>query len=193
MSNTDKSEIAAEAVEENALRYPDADIADKVMEGMRAAHLHHANLTNLVDQKANILLGASLVLVSAIQAWIGNGNPVNLAMMVLMFTAGITTIFALVTVMPRVVASPPGAPVKNPFFFASFAGVTEEEYVAIIDEKVSTNAEAREYLARSIYNMGIVLVNKYKSLRRSYMALGVGIVSSAVIFAVEFFFISINS
>lgn len=169
-----------------SLKYSDAETSDKVMEGMRAAHLHHANLTNLVDQKANILLGASLVLVSAIQAWIGNGNAVNLAMMVLMFTAGITTIFALLTVMPRVVNVPRAIPMKNPFFFASFAALTEEEYIAAIDDQVSTNADAREYLARSIYNMGIVLVNKYKSLRRSYMALGVGIISSAVIFAVEY-------
>lgn len=182
MTETIQSETPAKA----PLRYPDAELADKVMESMRAAHLHHANLTNLVDQKANILLGASLVLVSAIQAWIGNGNPVNLAMMVLMFTAGITTIFALLTVMPRVVPSKGTLPMANPFFFGSFAGLTEEEYVAAIDEQVSTNADAREYLSRSIYNMGIVLVSKYKSLRRSYLALGLGIISSAVIFAIEY-------
>jgi hypothetical protein len=107
-------------------------------------------------------------------------------MMVLMATAGITTIFALLTVMPRIAPSSGTLPMKNPFFFGSFAGLTEEEYVAAIDEQVSTNADAREYLSRSIYNMGIVLVNKYKSLRRSYMALGVGIISSAAIFAIEY-------
>ncbi|MFT5063413.1 MAG: hypothetical protein ACI91G_000780 [Gammaproteobacteria bacterium] len=182
MTETTQSETPAKA----QMKYPDAEMADKVIEGMRAAHLHHANLTNLVDQKANILLGASLVLVSAIQAWIGNGNPVNLAMMVLMFTAGLTTIFALLTVMPRVVPSTGTVPMKNPFFFGSFAGLTEEEYVAAIDEQVSTTADTREYLSRSMYNMGVVLVSKYKSLRRSYLALGVGIITSAVLFAVEF-------
>lgn len=189
MTETKQNETSAAL----PMKYPDGEMADKIMEGMRAAHLHHANLTNLVDQKANILLGASLVLVSVIQAWISNGNPVNLAMMVLMFTAGTTTIFALLTVMPRVVPSAGKLPMTNPFFFGSFAGLSEDEYVKAIDEQVSTNADAREYLARSIYNMGVVLVQKYKSLRRSYITLGFGIVASAVLFIAEYLLVTFSS
>ena len=166
-------------------RYSDADASDKIFEGMRAAHLHHVHLTRMVDQKSNILLGASLVLVSAIQAWFANDFPINSAMVILMITAAATSIFSLVTVIPRVVPTNTKTPIDNPFFFGSFANLSYDEYMHEIDLQVSTNEDTRRLLAHSIFFMGKVLVRKHQSLRRSYLVLTAGVVLSGIAFLIE--------
>lgn len=167
--------------------YSEAQGSDKVFEGMRAAHLHHVHLTRMVDQKANILLGASLVLVSAIQAWFANGLPINAAMVLLMITAALTSVFSLITVIPRVVSSENSTPIDNPFFFGSFANLTFDQYMMEIDQQVSTNEDTRRHLAHSIFYMGKVLIRKHKSLRRSYLILSFGVLLSGAAFLIELF------
>lgn len=171
--------------EPTAPLYLEAKGCDKVFEGMRAAHNHHVYLTRMVDQKANILLGASLVLVSAIQAWFANGLPINIAMILLMVTAALTSVFSLLTVIPRVVPSDNKTPIDNPFFFGSFSNLSFDQYMVEIDQQVSTNEDTRRHLAHSIFYMGKVLVRKHQSLRRSYLVLSAGVLSSGAAFIIE--------
>ena len=53
-------------------------------------------------------------------------------------------------------------------FFGSFAEFEEDAYLDHVSEDVGGNDSARRYLAKDIYQGGIVLSGKYRKLRHAY-------------------------
>ena len=74
----------------------------------------------------------------------------------------------------------------NPLFFGHFAHIPIEEYKEDYAETLMTDDRIYDALAGDIYGIGATLMNnKYKWLRRSYMAFLVGMSGAIVIFVIQ--------
>ena len=58
--------------------------------------------------------------------------------------------------------------IQNPLFFGAFSDFSEEEYLDHIAQKIVCNDSARMYLAKDIYQSGMVLSEKYRKLSHAY-------------------------
>ena len=78
------------------------------------------------------------------------------------------------------------SPAFNPLFFGHFAHIPIEEYKEDYAETLMTDDRIYDALAGDIYGIGTTLMNnKYKWLRRSYMAFLVGMSGAITIFCVQ--------
>jgi len=78
------------------------------------------------------------------------------------------------------------SPMFNPLFFGHFAHIPIDEYKEDYAETLMTDDRIYDALAVDIYGIGTTLMNnKYKWLRRSYMAFLVGMSGAIVIFCFQ--------
>ena len=154
---------------------------------------NHVRLTVMADQKANIMITVASIVFSVTVA---NLNNEVMKWPLLFFALGCTVsllaaIFAIIpqTGYPKV----PGtneidrdSPAFNPLFFGHFAHIPIDEYKEDYAETLMTDDRIYDALAGDIYGIGTTLMNnKYKWLRRSYMAFLVGMSGAIVIFCIQ--------
>mgnify|MGYP001817182204 FL=1 len=99
----------------------------------------------------------------------------------------VSAIFALLVITTRFRNPKPSGLPSNLLFFASFATLTQYEYVDTMKAALQDNEQARSLIMRDIYQIGKVLDKKCASLRLSYLAIGAGIVISIISFSVQHF------
>jgi hypothetical protein len=141
---------------------------------LRTAQQHHVQLSAMADQKASILIGASLVVITMLLGQIqshGSSAPM-LVMGVFTFLAALSALFA---VTPSLRKSPQSDEV-NWLFFGAFARVSAEDYQHRILSILATDEGVYEAMIRDIYQMGHVLNRKkYRFLSYSYRIFIVGL------------------
>jgi hypothetical protein len=154
---------------------------------------NQVRLTVMADQKANIMITVASIVFSVTVA---NLNNEVMKWPLLFFALGCTVsllaaIFAIIpqTGYPKI----PGtneidrdSPAFNPLFFGHFAHIPIEEYKEEYAETLMTDDRIYDALAGDIYGIGTTLMNnKYKWLRRSYMAFLVGMSGAITIFCIQ--------
>ena len=154
---------------------------------------NQVRLTVMADQKANIMITVASIVFSVTVA---NLNNEVMKWPLLFFAFGCTVsllaaIFAIIpqTGYPKI----PGtneidreSPAFNPLFFGHFAHIPIEEYKEDYAETLMTDDRIYDALAGDIYGIGTTLMNnKYKWLRRSYMAFLVGMSGAITIFCIQ--------
>lgn len=141
---------------------------------LRTAQQHHVQLSAMADQKASILIGASLVVITMLLGQIqshGSSAPM-IVMGVFTFLAALSALFAVTPSLRR----PLPADDVNWLFFGAFAQVSAEEYKNRILNTLATDQQVYEALIRDIYQMGQVLhCKKYRFLSYSYRIFIVGL------------------
>jgi len=186
-------EVAAEALGVEIPTVPQEERGGHAaIYALRTVHQSQTHLVVLADQKANILIGVIAVTHTIIFTkvdFLPNAHPMMLVLFVgalLIEAVGIW--FALLTLLPR--ASDRFHTVKiedspNLAFFGFFANYPANEYVEYLCRTLRSDEAARRFLATDIYQVGVVLKRKYKSLRLAYI-FGIGggvlLVSLTVIF-----------
>lgn len=157
-----------------------------------AAHLVRtalqANLTlsQMADQKASILMGATFV-VFTLSVGQASKGPVPLALLVLGLSAFISAALAIGALMPSVAAPkgdvPEGA---NILFFGVYAKLSEEEFAARVMPLLGDDEAIYRAMLRDMYQNGQVLARKkYRLLGYAYRAFLVGLALTLVTFMVE--------
>ncbi len=154
---------------------------------------NQVRLTVMADQKANIMITVASIVFSVTVA---NLNNEVMKWPLLFFALGCTVsllaaIFAIIpqTGYPKI----PGtneidrdSPAFNPLFFGHFAHIPIEEYKEDYAETLMTDDRIYDALVGDIYGIGTTLMNnKYKWLRRSYMAFLVGMSGAITIFCIQ--------
>lgn len=146
---------------------------------VRTAQSMHLTLSQMADQKASILMGATFVIFTLALGQAKGGFP-PLPLAVLGGFAFVSAILAVSVVMPSI-GSPradPDAPV-NLLFFGSFVSLSEAEFVERVRAGVRDDNDALELMARDLYQNGQVLARKkYRLLGYAYRVLLVGLVAS---------------
>ena len=150
-------------------------------------------LTVMADQKANIMITVASIVFSVTVANLDN-EVMKWPLLFFAFGCTISLLAAIFAIIPQTgYPKLPGSdeidresPAFNPLFFGHFAHIPIEEYKEDYAETLMTDDRIYDALAGDIYGIGTTLMNnKYKWLRRSYMAFLVGMSGAITIFCIQ--------
>jgi hypothetical protein len=152
---------------------------------IRTAQQIHVMLSQMADQKANILLAATFVIFTiAIGQAHSAAEP--LPLLILGGASFLAAVFAILAVLPATHYRMKGE--MNLLFFGSFTALGEEEYLDRICREIAYDESAYRMMARDLYQNGVVLERKkYRLLGYAYRIFLVGLVASFVAFVALYF------
>jgi hypothetical protein len=158
-----------------------------------AAHLVRtalqANLTlsQMADQKASILMGATFVVFTLVVGQAGRGE-ISHALLVLGASAFVSATFAMLALLPSV--RPPARTVPeeaNILFFGVYADLGEEEFTARVLSALVDDETIYRAMLRDMHQNGVVLARKkYRLLGYAYRAFLAGLVLTVAVFMAEY-------
>jgi hypothetical protein len=171
------------------LGHPDFEFPKEVHNLLIAAYEGNWNLSEMADNKASILMGASFVVFSLSISDVTAGKA-TFPMLVLTLFSFAATVFGVLTVRPtrlrRFKIDPKNV---NIMFFGSYANVSREEYVEQMLKVLTCEEETYKRLARDIYDHGVILrADKYRWLYWSYTLFLVGLVITFGALLINLFF-----
>ncbi|AMG73405.1 Pycsar system effector family protein [Sphingopyxis granuli] len=162
-----------------------------------AVHLVRTNqqitmqLSQMADQKASILMGATFVVFTLAigQARAGAG-ALTTPLAILATFSFLSALLAISAVLPRVGKAPPaardGEDRGNLLFFGHFAQMGEDEFIAAVKARLRTEEDLYEVMLRDTWQNGVVLARrKYRYLAYAYRLFVVGLTLTFLAFAVE--------
>jgi hypothetical protein len=153
---------------------------------IRTAQQIHVALSQMADQKANMLLAATFVIFTiAIGQVRGMAEP--LPLLILGGAAFFSAIFAVLAVLPAASYRPDG-PI-NLLFFGSFSQLDEADFCDRVIGTIGDEEAAFRLMLRDLYQNGLVLERKkYRLLGYAYRIFLIGLVASFAAFVAEYFF-----
>jgi hypothetical protein len=164
---------------------PAAAYSPQAIHLLRTVQNNTLKLSQMADQKASILMGASFVVFSiAVSRAFAGGVPWSLAVLALF--AFLSSLCAVIAVLPRLSHSlPPGA-ARNRMFFAHFHDIDEEQWTREVLAELHADEGVFRLMLHDIYQNGQVLQHrKYRFLGYAYRLFIVGLVATLAAFAVE--------
>lgn len=147
---------------------------------VRTTQQIHVALSQMADQKASILMGATFVVftITVGQASRGEITP---ALLVLGTSALISAMLAVYAILPTFGRTKQGGNL-NLLFFGSFTQLTESEFVDQILDRLSDDEHIYRTMLRDIYQHGQVLQHKkYKYMAHAYRAFILGLIATVVV------------
>ena len=157
---------------------------------LRTTQQNQVQLNLMSDQKANIIIGVSLIFGTIAQRQIIVGKEDSLTTLAPLAILGITMLasfaLAVLVVAPRLRKNSESNPanLSNPLFFGFFPSVNQKDFSSYLVSKLHDPDSARELLIRDLYQTGTVLRRKYRLLRYAYFCLGTGVLVSAITTAI---------
>lgn len=137
-------------------------------------------LSQMADQKASILMGATFVVFTITISQTGRGGA-SPAMLVLALFSFIAAILAVTAVMPSFRPRPTSD--TNLLFFGNFTNMSEEEFVSAVLDRLRDDESVYRAMLRDIHQNGMVLQHKkYRYLSYAYRAFITGLVLTALLF-----------
>jgi Family of unknown function (DUF5706) len=152
---------------------------------IRTAQQINVMLSQMADQKANILLAATFVIFTIA---IGQAREIAepLPLLILGGGAFFSAIFAVLAVLPASRYRPDAE--TNLLFFGSFARLDEADYIDRLIDAVGDDETAYRIMARDLYQNGLVLSRKkYRLLSYAYWIFLAALVASCVAFVFDYF------
>lgn len=156
---------------------------------LRTAQQVQYQLSQMADQKANMVLAATFVIFTVSISQIHNvARP--LPLFILGGAAFAAAFLAILAVLPSVKTPPrPDGP-ANLLFFGSFTQIPEEEFVSRVFTVMGDPKLVYESFARDIYQNGKVLAfKKYLYLGYAYRILLAGLTASLFAFVIPYFLV----
>jgi hypothetical protein len=151
---------------------------------IRTTEQINVSLSQMADQKASILMGATFV-VFTIAVNQASRQPVSVALVILAVFAFLSAMLAVFAIMPSTRSKPSMKP--NLLFFGSFANMSEDEYIDQMLVLLSDPVTVHRAMLRDIYQNGQVLQHKkYKLLGAAYRVFLVGLVLTMAAFVLQF-------
>ncbi len=152
---------------------------------MRTAQMSTLKLSQMADQKASILLGATFLVFSlSVSRALTGQMPVSL--MILASFSFASSLCAVMAVLPKV--GRPDGKVKNRnlLFFGHYTWMDEEEWTEDLLERLETDRTVFETMAHDMYQNGQVLAGKkYRFLALAYKVFMFGLFVTLAVFAIE--------
>lgn len=147
---------------------------------VRTAVQSNLTLSQMADQKANILLAATMVVftISVGQAGSGRFAPALMTLALFAFLAAICAILAVLPAVHR-----PSLPESdaNLLFFAAFSDLGEDEFCARLLPRLTSDEGVFRVMLRDLHQNGRVLQGKkYRWLGRAYRIFLAGLVLAGI-------------
>ncbi len=153
---------------------------------MRTAMQTQYQLSQMADQKANMLLAASFVIFT-VTISMANTGARPLPLLVLGAAAFAAACLAVLAVLPSVKTPPRPEGPANLLFFGSFTQLSEPEFVERLLKAAGDQRTTFETFAHDIYQNGRVLAfKKYRYLGWAYRILLDGLVGSLTVFLIPY-------
>lgn len=157
----------------------------------RTSYRTHSDLSNLADNKANIMISINGIIISILLASISpkiDANPwllVPTAVLLVGCVASLT--YAVLAARPRVSSREvsleslreEGA---NILFFGNFVNMPEGEFVEGMKELMTHTDQLYVNMVRDLYSLGRVLDRKFRLLRASYAVFIAALVVGVALF-----------
>lgn len=149
---------------------------------VRTSVLAQMQLSQMADQKANVLMGASSIIFTLTLAQLRAAGTMMVPLAILALAALAAVILAILTVQPRVTRVEGPVPDEaNLLFFGIFTSMSEEEFTERMLARLTSDEIAYRTMLRDIYQNGQVLQRKkYRLLGYAYRALLSGIVLAGI-------------
>ena len=151
---------------------------------LRTAQLQTLQLSQMADQKASILMGATFLVFSiAVSRSLAGDLPFSLTLLATF--AFLSSLSAVIAVLPSV-GKPPGPSRPNPLFFGHFADRDEDEWTDEVIAELGDDERIYRMMLHDIYQNGQVLQRrKYRFLGYAYRIFIVGLVVTLASFGIE--------
>ena len=162
---------------------------------VRTTQNNTLKLSQMADQKASILMGATFLVFSiSVSRSLTGDLPYSLAL--LAGFAFASSLCAVMAVLPSLSGKPKGRAAQsmqrpNPLFFAAFANRDEDEWMAEVLEELKADETVFSAMLHDIYQNGMVLhYKKYKFLGLAYKIFIIGLVLTMISFLIELLVLS---
>lgn len=161
----------------------------------KTALRNHLDLSNLADNKANIMLSVNaLIITFAIPlaaTYIRQSWYLLIPMSTLLATCIISMVFATLATRPiKMHGYTSQERIKsgksNLFFFGNFYRMSFEEYQLGMEFVLSNEKDLENTIMRDLYYLGKSLGTKYNQLRTTYIVFMVGVVITVMIFGITY-------
>lgn len=152
---------------------------------VRTAQQIHVTLSQMADQKANMLLAATF-LVFTIALGQAHAAAEPLPLLILGIGAFFSAVLSILAVMPATRFRTGGR--LNVLFFGSFEQLSEEEFLERVMKELGSEEGFLTIMLRDLYQNGVVLARKkYRLLGHAYRTFLVGLCLSFVAFILGYF------
>ena len=163
-----------------------ADYSANAVHALRTVQLGTLTLSQMADQKASMLMGASFVVFSIA---VGRTLTTELAwpLAILAFFAFLSALCAAFAVMPSIGPSAPGGTgPRNKLFFGHFTERNEEEWTREVLAELHADETVFRLMLHDLYQNGQVLRRrKYRFLVYAYRIFIVGLLATLAAFTLE--------
>lgn len=151
----------------------------------RTMQINTLTLSQMADQKASILIGATFVVFSLTVTRLF-GEDVALSAFALAATAFISSLLAVLAVLPSLGSAPSNSGDANPLFFGHFAQTDEDEWTEDLLGRLADDEQFFRTMLRDVYQNGQVLYRrKYRFLGMAYRSFLFGLSVTMVIYGAE--------
>ncbi len=153
---------------------------------VRTSMQNQMTLSQMADQKANMVMGASFVVFTLAVGQARSGTML-LPITILACGAFVAAICAILCVLPKVTkAGEAGADADNLLFFGVFTHMSEQDFTDRLIAVMETDESTYRTMLRDIYQNGLVLKRKkYRLLGLAYRAFLAGLIGSFAAFLLE--------
>lgn len=166
-------------------KYDDTEYSVHAIHMVRSSMLVHMQLSQMADQKASLLLGATFIVFSVAVGQATNGNY-HVSLLLLALSAFVSAMFAVAAVVPKLAKEPPEGSRLNLMFFGVFSHLSEDEYIDRMMKYCETDGRVLGTMLRDIHQNGLVLQNKkYKFLSYAFRTFQFGMSITFVVFLIE--------
>ena len=152
---------------------------------VRTATQANLTLSQMADQKASILMGATFLVFTIAVGQFSKGN-VPISLLILGVSAFLSAVCAVASIMPAVKPPPmvPGS--ENVLFFGVFTQFSEDEFTDRVLKHLHTDEAVYRLMLRDIYQNGQVLQRKkFRYLGLAYRIFLAGLTLTLVSFVIE--------
>ena len=161
-----------------------ASVANSAIFALQTIQQHHVTLSQMADQKANIVIAAASVIFALVVSQ-GHAGQMSPSLLILAFSAFAGAGLCIVAVMPSI-GRPQKAVNHNMLFFGAFADLPEQVWRDHMLDIMSTNPGIHDAMLRDIHQMGSVLKHrKYRYLGYGYRVFVLGLALTLIAYCLE--------
>lgn len=160
---------------------------------LRLTSTNHIQLSEMADNKANILISVNAIIISVILSVLlrklQTDPHLTIPTLIFLLASVITIIIAILATRPKIslgVFNDDDVINKktNLLFFGNFHRVPQEKYERAMRTMMRDSDYLYSSMVQDIYHLGKVLGKKYKLIRLAYNVFMVGIIASVMSFAI---------
>jgi hypothetical protein len=162
----------------------------------KTALRNHIDLTNIADNKANIILTINAIIITIalplLSTYAATNHHLYVPAFFLLSTNMASIVYgALVTRPVKMQGTTPLHKIKegrsNLFFFGNFYNMSIEDYRKGVTEIISDEDLLDKVIMTDLYYLGQALGKKYELLRTCYTVFMIGMILTVVTFVIAFF------